>query len=100
MRPSTNPVMTPEQQAAHVAMVKEVTERHNDKMRPQQELYDERCKLWRMSCDIPLRDLKRLNDLLRRLSHDDLKRAVAFAEGLAEWSESASESPDAQSADR
>lgn len=64
---------------------KAATDRANEIMRPAQELYDERCRLWRLSCDLPLRDLRRLNQLLAKLSHDDLRQIARFAEGLAEW---------------
>lgn len=95
VKPAHNPVMSPEEQARHVEVVKQATAKANEQMRPAQELYDERCRLWRMTCDIPLRDLRRLNGILKALSHDDLKRVAAYAEGLAEWAEPASESPDA-----
>jgi hypothetical protein len=52
-----------------------------------QKLCDERFWLWRLSCRLELRDLKRLNGILRKLSDDDMKRVAAYAEGLAEWSE-------------
>jgi hypothetical protein len=96
MKPATNPVYTPEEQAAHVAVVKAASEKANASMKPALDLYRERCWLWHLSCELPYRDLERLNGILKRLTHDDLKRVAAFAEGLAEWSEPASESPDAQ----
>jgi hypothetical protein len=54
-------------------------------MAPALELYEQRCYLWRLSCKLPLRDLKRLNDLLKKLSDDDLREVARFAEGLAEF---------------
>lgn len=68
-------------------------------MKPALDLYRERCFLWRLSCRLPLRDLERLNGILRQLSDDDMKRVAAFAEGLAEWSSPVQESPDAQNSD-
>lgn len=94
MKPATNPVPTFEQQAAHVAMVKEANARTDAKMKPALDLYAGRNKLFHMVCRLPLRDLLRLNGILERLSDDDLRRVAAFAEGLAEWADSGSESPD------
>jgi hypothetical protein len=54
-------------------------------MRPAHELYEQRCYLWRLSCKLELRDLKRLNDLLKKLSDDDLREVARYAEGLAEF---------------
>jgi len=54
-----------------------------------QKLCDERFSLWRLSCRLELRDLERLNGILKRLSDADMKRVAAYAEGLAEWSEGA-----------
>ena len=78
--------MTPDQLAA--------TARADEKMRPGPEMVEERFWLWRLSCGLALPDLKRLNATLKKLSAEDLRRVAAFAEGLAEWSSSASESPD------
>lgn len=55
------------------------------------KLYEERTWLWHLSCKLPLRDLKRLNGILRKLSDEDMKRVAAFAEGLAEWAAFAQE---------
>lgn len=87
--------MSPEEQTRHVAIVKEATAKANAQMKPALDLYEERCWLWHLSMRLPLRDLKRLNGILKRLSDDDLKRVAAYAEGLAEWSSDASQSPDA-----
>ena len=63
-------------------------------MKPALDLYAERCKLWRRSCDLSLRDLARLNGIIAALSPEDLKRVAAYAEGLAEWSSPEASSPD------
>lgn len=55
------------------------------RMRPALDLNEQRCKLWRMSMRLPLRDLMRLNWILADLSDDDMRQVAAFAEGLAEW---------------
>lgn len=86
MKPAITPSMTPEQQAAHVAVVKEATAKADAMMKPALDLYSERCWLWHLSCRLELRDLERLNGILRRLSDEDMKRVASFAEGLAEWS--------------
>ncbi len=78
--------MTPEQLAAIA--------RADEKMRPGLELVEERFWLWRLSCGLDLRDLKRLNATLRKLSADDMRRVATYAEGLAEWSSDESQSPD------
>ncbi len=54
-------------------------------MKPALDLYAERNKIATLYYRLPLRDLVRLNQLLARLSDDDLRRVAAFAEGLAEW---------------
>lgn len=86
--------MTDEQRAAHLRMAQESKERVDAMMKPVHDLLDERFKLWRLSCRLELRDLERLNGILARLSDEDMKRVAAFAEGLAEWADSGSESPD------
>lgn len=58
-----------------------------ERMKRGQKLCDERFWLWRLSCRLDLRDLERLNGILKRLSEDDMKRVAAYAEGLAEWSQ-------------
>jgi hypothetical protein len=63
-------------------------------MKPALDLYAERCKLWRRSCDLALRDLERLNRIIEALSPADLKRVAAYAEGLAEWGSPEASSPD------
>lgn len=100
MKPAVTPPMTPAQQSAHVEMVKTANAKADASMKPALDLYRERCWLWHLSCRLPLRDLERLNGILRQLSDDDLKRVAAFAEGLAEWASPESESPDASLASR
>lgn len=100
MKPAVAPKMTAEQQAAHVAVVKESAARAEASMKPAMDLYHERCWLWHLSCRLELRDLQRLNGVLRRLSDADLKRVATFAEGLAEWSDLDTGSPDAQGSSR
>lgn len=95
MKPAVAPPMTPAEQAAHVALVKEANARADAKMKPALDLYAGRNKLFHLVCRLELRDLLRLNGILARLSDADLKRVAAYAEGLAEWSDSGSESPDA-----
>lgn len=56
-----------------------------DRMKRGQQLYDARTKLWRRSCEIPLRDLERLNAVLEYMSPEDFKAAASFIEGLAQW---------------
>lgn len=48
-------------------------------------LYEQRRLLWIKSCELPLHELRRLNDLLRNLSDDDLREVARYAEGLAEF---------------
>lgn len=52
---------------------------------PALQLYEERTKLMRVICRLPMRDLVRLNALIARLSDDDLRHVAAYAEGMAEW---------------
>lgn len=80
----------PEIQAAAIAKA-------DASMKPALDLYAERCKLWRRSCDLSLRDLARLNRIIAALSEADLKRVAAYAEGLAEWSSEPLSSPDGHS---
>lgn len=88
--------MTEEQRAAHLQVVKESNARVDAIIKPAMDLYHERCWLWHLSCKLELRDLQRLNGILRQLSDDDLRRVAAYAEGLAEWSSPASQSPDGE----
>lgn len=74
-------------------------EKANASMKPALDLYAERCKLWRRSCEIPLRDLERLNRIISVLSPADFKRVAAYAEGLAEWSSPEALSPDGQNSE-
>lgn len=46
---------------------------------------DQLFKLWRTTTMLSTRDIVRLNELLAKISPDDLKRSAAFAEGLVEW---------------
>lgn len=69
--------MTVEQQAA--------LDRAQAKIDPAMELYAERNRLLVVVYRVPLRDLRRLNDLIAKLSDDDLRQVAAFAEGLADW---------------
>lgn len=75
---------------------KEATERAEAKMRDGKELLELRNRMFYLVCRIELRDLRRLTGILRRLDDADLKRVAAYAEGLAEWSDDGSQSPDAQ----
>lgn len=85
--------MTPVQTAAIAAA--------DEKTRPGRELYEHRTRLAFLVGKLEPRDLKRLRQVVDKLLAADprnftlLKRAVAFAEGLAEWCEDPSESPDA-----
>lgn len=65
-------------------------------MKPALDLYAERCKAFRGVCLLELRDLKRLNQVIAALSHDDLRQVAAFAEVLAEWGGGAASSLDGQ----
>lgn len=74
---------------------KEATERAEAKMRDGKELLELRNRMFYLVCRIELRDLRRLTGILRRLDDADLKRVAAYAEGLAEWADDGSQSPDA-----
>lgn len=63
-------------------------------------LYHERVKLWTLTCRLPLRDIRRLNELLAKLSDDDLRQIAVYAEGLAEWDAIAHASSGDANADR
>lgn len=54
-------------------------------MAPALKMYEQRCSLWRLTCRLPLRDLERLNDLLGKLSDEQLREVARYAEGLAEF---------------
>lgn len=84
------PDPTPEQ----AALIAEVDAKVAAIARPALERFKELSWIYSMACKLSLRDLIRLNQILRRLDDSDLKRVAAFAEGLAEWS-----SGDASSAD-
>lgn len=55
---------------------------------------DQMFKLWRSTMHLGTRDVVRLNELLGKLSADDLKRVATFAEGLAEWNAPVPQSSD------
>jgi hypothetical protein len=63
---------------------------------PAMELYAERNRFLHRFYRVSLRDLRRLNDCLTKLSDDDLRRVAVFAEGLAEWASGDAELPDGQ----
>lgn len=58
------------------------------------ELYDERCRLAHLYYRLDLPTLRRVNEIVARLSDDALREVVAYAEGLAMWGQ-----PDSSSAD-
>lgn len=58
---------------------------------PVMELYKERNRLHVLIYRLPLSDLVRLNELLAKLSDDDLRQVAAFAEGLAAWGSDATQ---------
>jgi cytochrome c553 len=60
-----------------------------------EQLYFERNRLAHRAYRLPLRDIRRLNDLIARLSDDELRMVAAYAEGLAEWSAPEQPSEDA-----
>jgi hypothetical protein len=74
-------MVTQEQKAA--------IDKADEMMRPALELYEQRCYLWRLTCRLPLRDIQRLNGLLKVLSDDDLRQIAAYAESLAEFDQMA-----------
>ncbi len=47
---------------------------------------DQLAILWRITMRLETRDIVRLNELLSRISAEDLNRTATFAEGLVEWS--------------
>lgn len=59
--------------------------RADAKIKPALELYAERNRGFRTVARISLEDLRRVNDIVARLTDDDLRLVVRFAEGLAEW---------------
>lgn len=58
------------------------------------QLYKERMRLQNLTDRLELEDLKRLNDILHRMTPEMLKEAAGFAEGLAMWAIPEQESPD------
>jgi len=74
-----------------VSAVTEAIARADAIMAPALELYAERNKLAALYYRLPLRDLVRLNQLIAQLSEEDLRRVVAFAEGLVAWGADASQ---------
>lgn len=82
---------------------KAVTGRTAAAIQPALDLYAERNRLLVVVYRLPLKDLKRLNELLSKLNEllskltdSDLADLAAYAEGLAAWGSPESESPDAQ----
>lgn len=71
-------------------MVERVSAEVKAKISPALERLAELSWIYSMAAKLSLRDLRRLNGILKRLDEVDLKRVAAFAEGLAEWA-----SPDA-----
>lgn len=72
--------------AEHLAMVARVDAEVMAKVSPALERLAELSWIYSMACKLSLRDLKRLNGVLRQLAEPELKQVAAFAEGLAEWS--------------
>lgn len=54
-------------------------------MAPALRMYEQRSYLWRLTCRLPLRELERLNDLLGKLTDEQLREVARYAEGLAEF---------------
>ena len=46
---------------------------------------DQLFKLWRITSHLGTADIVRLNELLAKVTEDELKQAAAFLEGLVEW---------------
>lgn len=68
--------------------------KHDDAISRGQDMYSERNKLFFLINRIPVRDLKRLNVVLRALDDHQLRMVAAYAEGLASW-----DAPEPQSGD-
>lgn len=60
---------------------------------PALRLYEERNKVAFLVYRLPLHDLVRLNQVLARLTEDDLRRVATYAEALAEWGTDAPQAP-------
>jgi hypothetical protein len=60
--------------------------------------YEHRNRVAVLTGLLPLPDLVRLTGILNRLSSSDLLEVLAFAEGLAEWSDSGPQLPDGSQA--
>lgn len=60
-----------------------------------ESLYQERNRLAHKAYLLSLRDLKRLNDLIARLTVAELQMVATYAEGLADWSAAEQASEDA-----
>lgn len=46
---------------------------------------DQLFKLWRTTSHLGTADIVRLNELLAKVTEDELKQAATFLEGLVEW---------------
>jgi hypothetical protein len=57
---------------------------------------DQLAILWRITMRLSTRDVVRLNELLSKISPEDLAKVATFAEGLVEWASGVPESSDAQ----
>lgn len=84
--------MTPEQRAA--------LDRADERTRIGRELYEYRNRLAFLIGKLEHRDLKRLTGIINALLAAEpdgslLRRAVGYAEGLAEWASDEPQSPDA-----
>lgn len=66
------------------------------RIQPALELYAERNRLAVVVYRLPLRDLRRLNDLIGNLGDEGLRQVARYAEALAEWADPAPSSGDAQ----
>ncbi|HEX6022543.1 MAG TPA: hypothetical protein VFZ00_11150 [Solirubrobacter sp.] len=60
-----------------------------------QFLMEQRFALWRTTCHIGTADLVRLNELLAKVTPDELRQGLAFLEGLVEWRSPVPQSSDA-----
>lgn len=65
------------------------------KIRPAMELYELRSEVFRKVCKVDREPLRRLVQVLQKLTPDELTMVLGYAEGLAAWSSTEQESPDA-----